>query len=235
LQFHAPVAGAIPRMTATTSAVLLPEPLTDFSKEAARQSMRSALETVAGQLGSTFPLVIDNKPVATAGFIESLNPSHKRQVVGRCGKASQEQAREALAAAVRAFPGWRDTPVERRAQYLLDAAAVLRRRRFELAAWGGYGCAKGRRGAAADLGEAIDFCEFYAHDMLRLAVPRERNVAGEDNVYFYEPRGPAVVIAPWNFPLAILTGMTTAALVAGNTVVMKPAEQSSVIAAKLME
>jgi RHH-type proline utilization regulon transcriptional repressor/proline dehydrogenase/delta 1-pyrroline-5-carboxylate dehydrogenase len=225
-------------MTTAVSAwteILPLEPLTDFSKEAARQAMRSALELVAGQLGSTFPLVIDNRPVTTAGFLDSLNPAHRRQVVGRCGKASQDQAREALAAAVRAFPAWRDMAVERRAQYLRDAASVLRRRRFELAAWEVYECAKGWREADADLAEAIDFCDFYAHDMLRLAVPRLRNVAGEDNVYFYEPRGPAVVIAPWNFPLAILTGMTTAALVTGNTVVMKPAEQSSVIAAKLME
>src|SRR5207248_1653485 len=107
----------------------------DFSRETARQAMRSALEAVAAQLGSTFPPVIDNKPVTTAGFIDSINPSHKRQVVGRCGKASPEQAREALAASSRAFPAWRDTPVEQRAQYLRDAAAVLRRRRFELAAW----------------------------------------------------------------------------------------------------
>jgi RHH-type proline utilization regulon transcriptional repressor/proline dehydrogenase/delta 1-pyrroline-5-carboxylate dehydrogenase len=197
--------------------------------------MRAALEAVAGQFGGTFPPVIDNQPVNTADFIASLNPSHKRQVVGRWGKASAEQARQALDAAARAFPAWRDTPLERRAQYLRDAAGVLRRRRFELAAWEVYECAKGWREADADLAEAIDFCDFYAQDMLRLAVPRLRNVPGEDNAYFYEPRGVAVVIAPWNFPLAILCGMTTAALVAGNTVVMKPAEQSSVVGAKLIE
>jgi RHH-type proline utilization regulon transcriptional repressor/proline dehydrogenase/delta 1-pyrroline-5-carboxylate dehydrogenase len=211
------------------------EPLTDFSRQSARDAMQAALAAVQSQLGSTFAPVIDNKPIPTAEFIDSINPSHKRQVVGRCGKASPKQARDALAAAARAFPAWRDTPPERRAQYLRDAAAVLRRRRFELAAWEVYECAKGWREADADLAEAIDFCDFYAHDMLRLAQPRVRNVPGEDNSYFYEPRGVAVVIAPWNFPLAILTGMTTAALVAGNTVVMKPAEQSSVVAAKLME
>ncbi len=221
-------------VSASSDAVPL-EPLTDFSREPARQAMREALESVGKQLGGTCPLVIDNQPVATTSYLDSLNPSHKRQVVGRCGKASPEQAREALAAADRAFAAWRDTPVERRAQYLRDAADVLRRRRFELAAWEVYECAKGWREADADLAEAIDFCDFYAQEMLRLAVPRVRNVPGEDNIYFYEPRGVAVVIAPWNFPLAILTGMTTAALVAGNTVVMKPAEQSSVVAARLME
>jgi RHH-type proline utilization regulon transcriptional repressor/proline dehydrogenase/delta 1-pyrroline-5-carboxylate dehydrogenase len=211
------------------------EPLTDFSREESRRSVRAALEQVGNQLGRTFPLIIDNKPVTTAALLDSLNPSHKRQVVGRCGKANAEQAQQAVAAAVRAFPGWRDTPVERRAGYLLDAATILRRRRFELSAWEVYECAKQWREADADLAEAIDFCEFYAHEMVRLAVPRQRNVPGEDNVYFYEPRGVSVVIAPWNFPLAILCGMTTAALVAGNTVIMKPAEQSSVIAAFLME
>ena len=112
---------------------------------------------------------------------------------------------------------------------------MLRRRRFELAAWEVYECAKQWREADADVAEAIDFCDFYAHEMQRLAAPRLRNVPGEDNGYFYEPRGVCVVIAPWNFPLAILCGMTTAALVTGNTVIMKPAEQSSVVAAKLME
>ena len=111
----------------------------------------------------------------------------------------------------------------------------MRRRRFELAAWEVYECGKPWREADADVAEAIDFCDYYAREMLRLAEPQRRDVPGEENAYFYEPRGVAVVIAPWNFPLAILCGMTAAALVTGNTVIMKPAEQSSVIAAKLME
>jgi RHH-type proline utilization regulon transcriptional repressor/proline dehydrogenase/delta 1-pyrroline-5-carboxylate dehydrogenase len=211
------------------------EPITDFSREESRRAMRAALEQVAGQLGGTCPLVIDNAPVRTQALLDSLNPSHKRQVVGRFGRATPDHANQAVAAAVRAFPAWRDTSVERRAQYLLDAADVLRRRRFELAAWEVHECAKQWREADADIVEAIDFCEFYAHEMKRIAVPRLRNVPGEDNSYFYEPRGVCVVIAPWNFPLAILCGMTTAALVTGNTVIMKPAEQSSVVAAKLMD
>ncbi len=211
------------------------EPITDFSREESRRAMLAALEQVAGQLGGTCPLVIDNTPVRTQALLDSLNPSHKRQVVGRFGRATPDHANQAIAAAVRAFPAWRDTSAERRAQYLLDAAAVLRRRRFELAAWEVYECAKQWREADADIVEAIDFCEFYAHEMKRIAVPRLRNVPGEDNSYFYEPRGVCVVIAPWNFPIAILCGMTTAALVTGNTVIMKPAEQSSIIAAKLMD
>jgi RHH-type proline utilization regulon transcriptional repressor/proline dehydrogenase/delta 1-pyrroline-5-carboxylate dehydrogenase len=211
------------------------EPLTDFSREEARQAMRAALAEVRGRLGGDYPLVIGGKAVVTAGTIDSLNPSHFRQVVGRCGRASAEQAREAVAAAHAAFPGWRDTDPGQRADHLLRTAAVLRRRRFELAAWEVYECAKQWREADADVAEAIDYCEYYAQQMRRLARPRHNNLPGEENEYLYEPRGVAVVIAPWNFPLAILCGMTTAALVAGNTVVMKPAEQSSVLGAKLME
>ena len=105
----------------------------------------------------------------------------------------------------------------------------MRRRRFELAAWEVYECGKQWREADADVAEAIDFCEYYAIEMLKLGAPQHRDVPGEDNRYFYEPRGVAVVIAPWNFPLAILTGMATAALVAGNTVILKPAEQTGII------
>jgi RHH-type proline utilization regulon transcriptional repressor/proline dehydrogenase/delta 1-pyrroline-5-carboxylate dehydrogenase len=122
-----------------------------------------------------------------------------------------------------------------RADYLFRAAAVLRRRRFELAAWQVHECGKQWREADADVAESIDYCEYYGREMLRLAPPLHRDVPGEENVYFYEPRGVVLVIAPWNFPMAILCGMTTAAFVTGNTVVMKPAEQSSVVGAKLME
>ncbi len=211
------------------------EPLTDFSKLDARQAMTSALEQAARQFGKTYPLVIAGRQVATPTVIHSINPSHRRQVVGSCGSASAELARQAVEAAAAVFPMWRDTAPIKRAQYLFDAAQVMRRRRFELAAWQLYECGKPRREADADVAESIDYCEFYALEMLRLAAPRRRDAPGEENVYFYEPRGVAVVIAPWNFPMAILCGMTTAALVTGNTVVMKPAEQSCVVGAKLME
>ena len=211
------------------------EPFSDFSRADVRAAMKAALDQVSRQLGGDHPLVIDGKPVSSGGWIESFDPSHKTRVVGRCARATTANAEAAVAAAVKAFPAWRDTDPARRSQYLFDAANVLRRRRFEMAAWQVYEVGKQWREADADVAEAIDFCDFYAHEMLRLAVPRLRNVPGEDNSYFYEPRGVAVVIAPWNFPLAILCGMTTAALVTGNTVVMKPAEQSGVVAAKLME
>jgi RHH-type proline utilization regulon transcriptional repressor/proline dehydrogenase/delta 1-pyrroline-5-carboxylate dehydrogenase len=211
------------------------EPLTDFSREDARRAMQEALEQVKGQLGRSYPLIIGGKEVKTEAAIDSLNPSHKRQVVGRCGKASVAHAEQALATAKSSFPPWRDTPAKDRAAFLFRAARNMQRQRYELAAWEVYECGKQWREADADVAESIDYCQYYGQEMVRLAAARHRDVPGEDNEYFYEPRGVVVVIAPWNFPLAILCGMTTAALVTGNTVIMKPAEQSSVIGAKLME
>jgi RHH-type transcriptional regulator, proline utilization regulon repressor / proline dehydrogenase / delta 1-pyrroline-5-carboxylate dehydrogenase len=211
------------------------EPLLDFSREEARQAMQQALAEVRRQLGATYPLVIAGRDITTSENLESLNPSHIREVVGRTAKATPEHARQAVEAAHGAFPGWRDMPAEERARFLGRAAEVLQRRRFELAAWEVFETAKGWREADADVAESIDYCRYYAQQMRRLAPPQRFDLPGEENAYFYEPRGAALVIAPWNFPLAILTGMTAAALVTGNTVVMKPAEQSTVIGAKLME
>src|SRR5262249_3220623 len=201
----------------------------------ARDAMAAVLRDVGAQLGRTYPPVIAGRTITTAATIDSVNPSHCRQIVGRCGRATPEHARQAIDAAKAAFPGWRDTDTRTRADYLFRATAVMRRRRFELAAWETFECGKQWREADADVAEAIDFCEYYAHEMLRLDKGQPREVPGEENFYFYEPRGVTVVIAPWNFPLAILTGMTAAPLVTGNPVIMKPAEQSSVIGAKLME
>ncbi len=211
------------------------EPFSEFSRPQVREAMKMFLEQIKPYIGTNYPLVIGGKRVETGEWIESRNPSHRSEVVGCAARATGEHAKDAVNAANKAFPAWRDTPAERRAEVLRRAAEIMRRRRFELAAWEVVETAKPRREADADVAEAIDFCEFYAADMLRLAEPRRRDVPGESNATFYEGRGVAVVIAPWNFPLAILTGMTAAALVAGNAVVMKPAEQSAVIAAKLME
>jgi RHH-type proline utilization regulon transcriptional repressor/proline dehydrogenase/delta 1-pyrroline-5-carboxylate dehydrogenase len=193
------------------------------------------LDGVRREFGRTFQPIIDGRETRTAETLESLDPSHKRIVVGRYGRTTPEQARTAVEAAVRAFPAWRDTAPSERAERLFAAARVLQRRRFELAAWEVFECGKPWREADGDVAEAIDFCNYYAFEMLRLASPRRRDVPGEENCYFYEPRGVVVVIAPWNFPLAILCGMTAAALVTGNTVIMKPAEQSTIVGAKLME
>src|SRR5262249_15396501 len=156
------------------------------------------------ELGRTYPPVIAGAEVTTAQTIASVNPSQPGQVVGNCGRATAEQARLAIEAAARAFPAWRDTDAGQRADYLGRAAEVLGRRRHELAAWQVYECGKQWREADADVAEAIDFCDYYAWQMRRLAAPYAVNVAGEDNETFYEGRGVVVVIAPWNFPLAIL-------------------------------
>jgi RHH-type proline utilization regulon transcriptional repressor/proline dehydrogenase/delta 1-pyrroline-5-carboxylate dehydrogenase len=211
------------------------EPLADFSRETNRTAMQRALQEVGSKLDHSYPLVIRGEAVSPLAMLDAINPSHVRQIVGRYGRASEVHARQAIEAARDAFPAWRDLAIEERARYLRRAAEVMRRRRWELAAWEVYESAKQWREADADVAEAIDYCNYYAAEMERLARPQRRDVPGEQNEYFYEPRGVAVVIAPWNFPLAILCGMTSAALVAGNTVIMKPAEQSSVIAAKLME
>lgn len=211
------------------------EPLADFSREENRRAMADALQSLQPFLGVHYPLIIDGMAIVTDGRIESVNPSHKTQKVGSTARANVEHARQAMSAAHRAFPAWRDTPADKRAEYLFRAAKIMQRRRFELAAWEVYECGKPWREADADVAEAIDFCNYYAEEMLRLSGPRRRDMPGETNEHFYEPRGVCVVLAPWNFPLAILTGMTTAGLVSGNTVIVKPAEQSTVIGAKLME
>lgn len=211
------------------------EPLADFSREGHRMAMEHALAEVGRELGRTYPLVIGGQPISNDRTMDSVNPSHRRQVVGRISLASPAQAQQAIRAARAAFDGWRDTAVQDRVQYLFRAAEVMQRRRWELAAWEVCECAKQWREADADVAESIDYCRYYAIEMLRLAKGQHRDLPGEENFYFYEPRGVAVIIAPWNFPLAILCGMTAAALATGNTVVMKPAEQSAVIGAKLME
>jgi RHH-type transcriptional regulator, proline utilization regulon repressor / proline dehydrogenase / delta 1-pyrroline-5-carboxylate dehydrogenase len=211
------------------------EPLSDFSVAENRDKMVAALKAVRAEFGRTYPVVIDNTAQSVAKTLDSANPSRTSELVGKVAAASVEQAKQAVASCLKAFDGWRDTPVEERAAFLRRVAEQFRSRRFELSAWIVYETGKPWRESDADVAEAIDFCEYYAHEMLKLGAVQHRDVPGEDNRYFYEPRGVSVIIAPWNFPLAILTGMATAALVAGNTVILKPAEQSSVIGAKLME
>jgi RHH-type transcriptional regulator, proline utilization regulon repressor / proline dehydrogenase / delta 1-pyrroline-5-carboxylate dehydrogenase len=211
------------------------EPTADFAREDNRQAMQQALLDVGQQFGRHWPLCIDGKPVDTEERLVSLDPSDCQRVVGSSASASARHVDEAVAAARRALPGWNALGVEARADFLRRAAELLRQRRFELAAWEVYECGKGWRESDADVCEAIDFCEFYAREAMFLQGPAGVDVPGEENRFSYLPRGVTAVIAPWNFPLAILTGMTTAALVTGNTVVMKPAEQSPIIAALLMD
>lgn len=211
------------------------EPHSDFSRAEVRDAMVEAIESVRSELGQDYSLVINGRAVDTPDMLVSRNPSNQSEIVGQVCAASTDHVSDAIDAARRAFRDWSRTEVEHRAEYLELVAAEMRNHRFELAAWEILECGKPWAEADADVAEAIDFCMYYAAEMRRLDNPRQCDVPGEENSYFYRPRGVAVVIAPWNFPLAILTGMTVAALVTGNTVVMKPAEQSSVIGAKLME
>ena len=211
------------------------EPPSDFTKDFNRDTMSAALETVRAQFGKRYPLVIGDDRIDTDELLSSRNPSRKDQVVGQVGAATKEDVRSAVAAARHALPGWWQLGADRRAEFLRRAADGMRNRRFELAAWIVVECGKGWREADADVCEAIDFCEYYAAGAVSMFADNGADVPGEENRFEYIPRGVTAVIAPWNFPLAILTGMTVAALATGNTVVMKPAEQSSVVAAQLME
>ncbi len=207
------------------------EPPVDFTIAVNREAMDAALKQVAEEFGGSYPLVIDGEFITTDEKIESFNPSHTTQLIGSCSSAAAEHVNAAVAAAKRALPAWHNTPVVDRAALLRKAAEGFRRRKFELSAWIIAECGKGWREATADVDEAIDFCEYYATEAEELQREDGVDVPGEENRFDYLPRGVVGVIAPWNFPLAILTGMTTAALATGNTVLMKPAEQSPVIAA----
>jgi RHH-type proline utilization regulon transcriptional repressor/proline dehydrogenase/delta 1-pyrroline-5-carboxylate dehydrogenase len=235
----APPPPRTPTMTATVAPPAAPafvnESLSDFARAENRQAMADALARVRGQLGRNYPAVVAGKPLDAANWLDSVNPSKSAEVVGRFAASSADDAAKAVAAAKRAFDAWRDTDVTERAALLNRAADVMRKRRWELAAWMVLEVGKPWREADADVAEAIDFCVYYAAEMVRLSQPHRRDVPGEENATFYDARGVAAVIAPWNFPLAILCGMASAALVAGNTVVLKPAEQSAVVGAKLME
>lgn len=211
------------------------EPWTDFSRPENRSAMEEALENVRSELGEEYSIVIQNRRIDTKKKITSRNPSNKKEVVGKVSSAGKSEVQQAVETARSSFREWSTTEVNYRAEYVELIGAELRRRKFELAAWEVIECGKSWLEADADVAEAIDFCQYYAEEMRRLSHPRQVNLPGEENEYFYQARGVAVVIAPWNFPLAILCGMTTAALVTGNTVVMKPAEQSSVVAAKFMQ
>jgi 1-pyrroline-5-carboxylate dehydrogenase len=201
-----------------------------------KAAMAAALARVEAQLGREYPLVIGGERVVTEGKITSRNPSRPSEVVGVFAKADRRRARRALTVASRAFEKWRRVPAEARARYLLAVAAIMRRRVYELAAWMVVEEGKSWVEAYADTAEAVDFCEFYAREMLRLAEPQPLTFyAGEENNLSYIPLGVGVVIPPWNFPLAILVGMTAASFVAGNAVILKPASVAPAIAYKFLE
>jgi 1-pyrroline-5-carboxylate dehydrogenase len=210
-------------------------PVVDFTNEENRRAQAEALEQVKRELGQTYPLVIGGKKISTEATFASINPSQPDEVIGYFAKASVEQVNEAVQAAATAFETWKRVPAEERAGYLFAAADLLQQRRFYYNAWMIYEVGKSWVEADADTAEAIDFMEFYAREMLRLAQEQSIvRIEGEDNQLVYIPLGVGAVIPPWNFPGAIMVGMTSASFVAGNTVVLKPASTSPMIAWQFM-
>jgi 1-pyrroline-5-carboxylate dehydrogenase len=208
------------------------EVIKSFQDPADAAAMRTALGAVKARFGQHYPLVIDGERIETEKKIRSLNPARPGEVVGLTSSASQEQAKRAIAAAARAFESWKRTSVQERAKVLFDAAARLRERRFEYDALLVYEVGKSWSEADGDIAESIDFLEFYAREALRYAQPQPVvPIDGERNELVYIPLGVGAVIPPWNFAGAIMMGMTAAAIVSGNTVVLKPSSDAAVIAA----
>ncbi len=212
------------------------EPYVNFNEERPRRKMEEALAKVAHEMGRAYPLIINGEPIETEHKTTSRNPARMSQIVGYVYDGTEETTNQAVQAAVDAFPQWSRTPADVRARYLVKAAAIMRRRIYEFSAWMVYEASKSWNEAYADAAEAVDFLEFYAREAVRLGGSHPTTpYPGEENEVRYLSLGVGAVIAPWNFPLAILCGMTAAAIVTGNTVIMKPAEQTPVIGAKLFE
>jgi RHH-type transcriptional regulator, proline utilization regulon repressor / proline dehydrogenase / delta 1-pyrroline-5-carboxylate dehydrogenase len=212
------------------------EAMVDFTRADHRAAFPKAIADVRTRLGKTYPLFINGKEVQTQDLIPTVNPAKPSEVLGKVCQAGIPQVEQAIAAAKAAFPAWRDTPPRERAEYLIKAAAAARKRAFELSAWQVLEIGKQWDQAYADVTEAIDFLEYYAREMVRLGEPRRiGNAPGEVNLYFYEPKGLAAVISPWNFPLAISMGMVSAAIVTGNPVIFKPSAITGIIGHHLVE
>lgn len=208
----------------------------DFSKPENAAAMQEALKLVDSRKGTHYPLVIGGEKVNSESVIKSLNPSNYEEVIGTTASASIEQAEKAVQSALKAFESWKNVSARERAGYLFKAAAIIRRRKLEFSAWLVEESGKNFAEADADTAEAIDFLEYYGRQMLLLDKGMDvYSTVGEINECTYIPLGVGVVISPWNFPLAILTGMTAAAIVSGNSVIMKPASTTAIIAAKYME
>ena len=211
-------------------------PLADFSLSEVRGDFTDAITEIKKKLGRTYPLFIGGKEITTNTTVDTVNPVRPDEIVGRVCQAGKEEIAGAISAAQDAFQTWRDTPPRKRAAYLLDAAEIARKRIYELVAWQVLEAGKQWKQAYNDVAEAIDFLEYYAREMVYLASPRYLGHApGEINEYFYQPKGVAVVIAPWNFPLAISCGMCAAAIVTGNCVLYKPSNQTPVIGHTLLQ
>lgn len=211
------------------------EPFTDFSVAENKRAMQDALGRARAELGKTYDLKIAGNAVQTAKKFNSINPANPSEVIGVHYAAGAKEAATAVEAAQTAFPFWGKSSVKDRVDLLLRAAALIRERHFDFCAWLTLEVAKNWAEADADVGETIDFLEFYAREALRLdAAATPIQFPGERNLLRYIPLGVGAVIPPWNFPLAIMAGMTSAAVVSGNTVVLKPSPDAPTIAARFL-
>ncbi|MFC3885749.1 L-glutamate gamma-semialdehyde dehydrogenase [Bacillus songklensis] len=212
------------------------EPFTNFATEDNKKAFQDALAYVQTQLGKEYPLVIGGERITTEEKAISINPANKEEVIGSVSMADQELAEKAMQAALTTFETWKKWKPEHRANILFRAAAMMRRRKHEFSAYLVKEAGKPWKEADADTAEAIDFLEYYARQMLTLkdGIPVNSR-EGELNQFHYIPLGVGIVISPFNFPLAIMAGTTVAALVSGNTVLLKPANSTPVIAAKFVE
>jgi 1-pyrroline-5-carboxylate dehydrogenase len=208
----------------------------NFDEPGPRAAMLDAIGSVAGQLGRKYPLRISGKIVETRETFDSISPAEPSRIVGSVCKANAELADQALRAGAETFKTWSRVAPDARARILVKAAALMRRRIYELSAWMCFEVSKSWIEAYADVCETIDFLDFYGREMMRLGGAQPVTpYAGEENEVRYIPLGVGGVIPPWNFPLAICAGMTSAAIVTGNTVVLKPASSSPIIAAKFVD
>jgi 1-pyrroline-5-carboxylate dehydrogenase len=212
------------------------EPYTDFSTPENRRRMEEALRAVRAEFGKDYPLQIAGEWIATPDKLKSVNPSRPSEIVGIHSKATPEIAQKGIEKVFQYFPVWAATSAETRVAALVRAAHILRERKLEFDAWLCYESGKTWPEAEAEVAEAIDFCEYYAREMVRFAnPPGVVQLPGERDEMRYLPLGVGIVIPPWNFALAILTGMTVAALVTGNTVIIKPSSETPTVGAKLAE
>lgn len=217
------------------------EPFTDYKKPENAEAMRQAIEQVKSELGKEYPVVVNGEKIALDKTFDSINPAKKAEIVGKIADADSDAEKlvsSAIDAATEAFKTWRNVPAAERAEYLFKVAAILRERKHYYSAWMCFETGKTWAEADGDTAEAIDFCEFYGREMLRWGEEQPITpspLPGEKNNFEYVPLGVGAIIPPWNFPLAIMAGMTLSAVVTGNTTVLKPSPDASVIAAKFME
>jgi 1-pyrroline-5-carboxylate dehydrogenase len=222
--------------TSPHSGPFVTEPFLDFRNEENVRRMRAALSKVRGQLGREYDLIIGGKRVKTADKIKSLNPAKPSEIVGIHQKAGKEHVEPAMQSALAAFETWSRTSAEERASLLFSVGDLLRQRKVEFMAWLVFEVSKNWAEADADISETLDFCEFYSREALRLAKSQTPiQLPGEHDALRYIPLGVGAVIPPWNFPCAIMAGMTLASIVSGNTVILKPSSDSPTIAAKFVE